>query len=856
MQLTAQIPGHKRSSDTLRLDSEQLYIRDLTMEHENASLRRFLVKIDVVKESIVKGSEVVVVNTERVVAKEEVVKEFLKTHESTKEYVRKGKLQWKLNISLPMASKIEFVIMKHHIFKPDEVVTTISVSFVDLFVFFHQNQNSFVMGLQGSQGEKLSLTLEQKSIQTMLERITLPSAVLDKLGKAQEPIKFLLDTVGQLGDLNPIAQGVLTLFSKAFKQLDNQKLCTQQVAQLVEQINTHAPILRKAQKLESYENLQKVVQDILQLIEKVLSAILEYNEKHPIGQIWDMYKHEPTLDSQKFSTEFDKLSKLFDKSLEVDQAYMLEQQHIESVLTKLKPDLKQPAAFCAPDTCSDILAALDAWTKSQPDKASQSGKLFWLYGVAGMGKSTIAATFYNRLKAQKLLGGFHICSRDSTTHQSPTQLVLNLCYQLALVYQPFGRHISKVIETDKLADFSRMPLADVIQLLFVQPLKLMEDHQQRPEKAFVLVIDALDECGSSEERNTLIQNFEQLLGCCDWIKLLITSRPNVNVEQNLKKEKANMWSLDPRNNDSNIQQFFKFMFEQNPEFKIDLGEWAKKIPALTAQAGGLFIWAKTVYEYLRPRVDKFTALDKLLQQKASNNLYVLYETVLKEAIPSEDRNTYKSVMGAVLLSAEPLSEKGLARLLAVQNGLKESIVDTLVSRLKSLIYIGKDRKLYILHPSLREYLTDSQVESEFSIGQEQHHTLFEKTVCVMEQQLKFNICELESSYETNSEVKDLEEKIKRHVSEELQYSARYWMYHMIKSGEGSLNQDKGLEKLGSNNTLLYWIEVLSLLGCVRRTMLELTKAIQGMKANTKSRYQTLCATYTFQHLPMYQNSHG
>ncbi|TFK69927.1 hypothetical protein BDN72DRAFT_767328, partial [Pluteus cervinus] len=109
--------------------------------------------------------------------------------------------------------------------------------------------------------------------------------------------------------------------------------------------------------------------------------------------------------------------------------------------------------------------------------------------------------------------------------------------------------------------------------------------------------------------------------------------------------------------------------------------------------------------------------------------------------------------------------------------------------------------------------------------------LFEKAVNVMEQQLKFNICELESSYETNLEVKDLEERIKYHVSEELQYSARYWMHHMVKSGEWSSNHDKAVKKFGSSNILLYWIEILSLLGCVRKTMLELTKVMQWMKVS-------------------------
>ncbi|TFK69880.1 hypothetical protein BDN72DRAFT_959197 [Pluteus cervinus] len=784
-------PGHKQSSDMLRLDSEQLHIMGLTMKHENNFLRRFLVEISVIKEFNI-----------------------VKTYKSTKEPVKKGKLQWTLNISVPIASAIKFKVMKHHAFKPDEVITTISISFLDIVKFFKENQQSNTIDLQGSQGKKLCLSVEQKSIQALLQGVTLPLPVLERLGNARQPVEFLLGISDQLGELNSIAKGVLTLFSKAYEQLEKQELCTQQVAILVDQINLYAPIIRTAHDLEDFENLQKVIQDILHLIQEVLDAIFSYNEKHPIGQIWDLFKTEPSLDSERFSTRFKDLLQAFSSSLAVDKA---EQDQVESALNKLQPNLKQPAAFCAENTCVDILQVLDDWAKSQSDK------LFWLHGVAGMGKSTIAATLSNRLNVQKLLGGYHICSRDSATYQSPSQLVLNLCSQLAQVYKPFGRQIAKAIRANNLFAPNGMQITELFDFLLIQPLEILHSNQQKPTTVRILIIDALDECGSSEERHSdpKIGTSTQLL-------------PSVNVEQHLQKETARTWSLDPTNNDSNIQQFFKLMFQQK-DFKSDLDELLGKIPALTTQASGLFIWAKTAYEYLKLSLDKVAAINTLLQKGTFNNLHFLYETVLKEAIPLQDRNIYQIVMGAILLAQEPLSEKGISRLLVVGNGLKESIVVMVISRLNTLIYVGKDERLYIMHPSLREYLTNSEVQSDFSIAQEQHYTLFVKTVGVMNQQLKFNICELKSSCETNSEVKDLEERVKSHVSEELQYSARYWMYHMMKSGEWSSNHDKALENLGSNNTLLYWIEVLSLLGCVRKTMLELTKVVQWMKGDTKFR---------------------
>ncbi|TFK70083.1 WD40 repeat-like protein, partial [Pluteus cervinus] len=125
----------------------------------------------------------------------------------------------------------------------------------------------------------------------------------------------------------------------------------------------------------------------------------------------------------------------------------------------------------------------------------------------------------------------------------------------------------------------------------------------------------------------------------------------------------------------------------------------------------------------------------------------------------------------------------------------------------------------------------------FYIGSEQHYLLFQRTADILQHQLKFNICNLKSSHQLNDEVEDLKEKIDRNISEELGYSARYWMYHMINSGDWTSSHDSILELLESGNTMLYWTEVLSLLGCVRKIMLEMTEVIEWIKRESKCRVQ-------------------
>ncbi|TFK59730.1 hypothetical protein BDN72DRAFT_965954 [Pluteus cervinus] len=795
--------------DTPRFDMPQLRITALNMEYKNSFIHKFIAEI-----SVSNGTGPA------------------KEYESAKQGVKRGKLQWRFNVPVPVASEIVVKVSRHHTFQENEIMTTVSVLFADILKFFQDNQQNSTMDIKGQQGEKLSLSIEQKSIKDMLQRVALPSAVLEKLGYARQPVEALIAISDQLGEVNSIAKVVLGLFSKVYEQLEKQELCIQQVSLLFEKINLLAPLLATAQELEDYEHLQKVIVDILHLFQDVLNAIDKYNEGHLMGQIMDQFKSDPSLDIQRFSTRFDNLSKAFDQSLQVDQAQMLDQAQVESILSKLKPNFREPAAFCAKDTCSDIFIELDRWAMAK------SEKIFWLHGVAGMGKSTIAATYFNRLKAQKMLTGYHICSRDTTIHQSPIQLVLNLCYHLAMAYKPFSRMVVKAIKADTSFTPNSMPVAELFDHFILQSVKALQERQYRPT-TIVLIIDALDECGNNAgERHDVIQRLEELVMCCDWIKVFITSRPTVDVKKSLLKEELRMWSLDPTKNDANIEQFYKYQFCHNPEFKDASQMLLNEISGLTKQAGGLFIWAKTACNYLESYAEIHIALKTLLQSQAHQDIYFLYKTVLLDAISANNKGIYQIVMSAILLASEPLSEAGLGRLLSEDENIK-SAINKVLSKLKGLIYIGSNNCVYIIHPSLREYLTNPEVcPPAYYIAKNQHYKLFERTVQVMHKQLRFNICKLESSYETNEEVKDLEERISENISEELGYSARNWMYHTMNTGSWSVAHDSVLGLLESGNGWLYWIEVLSLLGIVRKTMLEMTTLIHWMdRSHEKSTHK-------------------
>ena len=77
--------------------------------------------------------------------------------------------------------------------------------------------------------------------------------------------------------------------------------------------------------------------------------------------------------------------------------------------------------------------------------------------------------------------------------------------------------------------------------------------------------------------------------------------------------------------------------------------------------------------------------------------------------------------------------------------------------------------------------------------------------------LKFNICDLETSYRFNSEVPDLEKRFKEAIPTHLFYSCRFWAEQLREVSETDIENDIVFQlRSFPHDRVLYWFEVLSL----------------------------------------------
>jgi hypothetical protein len=185
----------------------------------------------------------------------------------------------------------------------------------------------------------------------------------------------------------------------------------------------------------------------------------------------------------------------------------------------------------------------------------------------------------------------------------------------------------------------------------------------------------------------------------------------------------------------------------------------------------------------------------------------LYSTILEVSFPEPTPkaiDAFRSILGAIIVAKDPLSPASLGCLLSIETSRLQHICKGLKS------VVDYEDFLRITHQSFADFLIDTTVcPSAFCINLENEEgRLALACLRTMKSELRFNICNLESSYLLNKEVPDMESRIERNISSHLRYASLYWTNHLAASrsdGEALELVQDFMEK-----RFLFWLEVLSM----------------------------------------------
>ena len=353
-------------------------------------------------------------------------------------------------------------------------------------------------------------------------------------------------------------------------------------------------------------------------------------------------------------------------------------------------------------------------------------RVFWLNGLAGTGKSTIAQTFAETAFADGKLGASFFCSRDFEDRSNLRAIFPTLAFQLAYQYPLFRRELLQVLKA--YPNVGQESLCSQMEKLIVGPFKTTHI-------STLIIIDALDECKDEEPASALLSILSRYVDKIPDVKFFITGRPEPWIHDGFRlvalqpiTEVFKLHDVERSLVDADIKLFFSTCLANIAKLR-SLGEqWpdSSDINILCQKAGGLFIYASTVIKFVshkhhRParRLALLVSLPQDTVCEGRSGIDALYTEILAQAfygmeldnLKPDDQEVFhhlRSVVGAVLLVFNPLSIKSLSELLSDFD--TPSDISTALCSLHSLLLVPNNVEdpIRIFHKSLPDFLMDPE----------------------------------------------------------------------------------------------------------------------------------------------------
>src|SRR3984957_9571679 len=396
-------------------------------------------------------------------------------------------------------------------------------------------------------------------------------------------------------------------------------------------------------------------------------------------------------------------------------------------LQKLKPfDVPVFAhSECQPDTRVDIIQFIVEWV-TMP---SERNNVLWLHGLAGSGKSSIATTIARHFRRLRRLAAFLPFDRKALS--DPSSVIKTLAYRLGSCDPRIGSIISAAISNN--AEFDTGSLAEQFELL-LQPLSGLDSLQAGGP--IVVILDALDECGTPKSRVSLLKvlarEFQKLPLC---IRVFVTSRKEQDINfafANQPHIRAQELKITSSNNMHDVTSFLHHKFAEIRHAKPLLclaPDWPGEniIHTLGSHSGGLFQWCSTAIKLIEEAYDPESKVEQLIKaaelSTAEVALYALYATVFEDAGPWEEenfRNDFQAVIGTILVAGQELTLETLDQLLG-----RNKPALYIIQYFGSVFSWGSGQPVQFLPPSLLDFLQDIKYckGNYWFIDMAEHHFL-------------------------------------------------------------------------------------------------------------------------------------
>lgn len=514
---------------------------------------------------------------------------------------------------------------------------------------------------------------------------------------------------------------------------------------------------------------------------------------------------------------------------------------------------------CVEGTRSKLLGEIKSWLGKPGAKGNTKEIGFWLQGMAGTGKSTIARTVAEDMKKEGFVVVSFFFLRGDGKRGSPDNFVSTILRQL--IEDP-GLKQSDDLQSALLSTYETNTVArnrrleDQWQTFIKEPL-LAHDHT-----TILLVVDAVDEStefmGMEQPMFDFLSNEENFKGLD--VRVFVTCRPQRKKENELVHRLFHLHKIDEKLINQDIQLFFKVKFSEFNEI-YDPGSTFpgdQEIQELVNRSSPLFIAAMTSFKFIvAVDYDLESQFNLLMEQPKGaidyEDLDKMYFVVIRQAIVrchslkkhsgliQKNKEAFRDVVGTVITLHQPFDYENLATLLS----RKANLVKEFLKSLSAVLDLPRapDGPVRILHQSFPDFIRDRsrvkdvcegqglEFEDVFMDQEQCNFRVFLACLKVMEGAdtsrdglgLREDICDLVGPGKTAKEIPT--STLETNIPAVLRYACKYWASHFILAGDiGNLKSEHLLNFLARH--LLHWIEAMSCLGSLHDAIRNLDQVLE------------------------------
>src|SRR6266404_1800429 len=392
--------------------------------------------------------------------------------------------------------------------------------------------------------------------------------------------------------------------------------------------------------------------------------------------------------------------------------FVVEQELLLGRLKSIETNYHQDSR-CMDGTRDFLLKQVVGWATRVPGQ--EESNTYWIYGLPGIGKTSLAHSICATLHERNHLAGAFFCRRDDGSLSDPRNILPTLIHKLARTFLPFRSVVAERLRNDPHLTSGSMKHSLLLDLIRKLP--------RPPQRTLVFVIDAVDECGNPLSRPGILKALTDAAAHIPWLKIIITSRPEVDIHRffdslvGSSHERVDLTA--DKEAPSDLRIFAQIRFRTVASNRFLPSPWPE--PALfdrvISRAAGLFIFIETIARALELCGDPTEHLRATLEDSAGTgltSLYALYSSILKTRIVHSTAE-FRRMIGVLLTAAphRPLCEETIAELA----GVRLDLVKTWVADLGSLLYRdeGANGGIRVRHLSISDFFLSNDCHRDYHV---------------------------------------------------------------------------------------------------------------------------------------------